>query len=95
VSEFIIEATITGPQATIGEFRSQFLDSFPVIKKDSPEEIIVTLSGGDLDPRPTLLNLSGEFPALTFSAVEYPADAEDKQAFHRWIAQDGDLESIR
>lgn len=61
MSGFIIETTITGPPATLGEFRTQFLGSFPVIEKDRPEEIIVTLSGGDLDPRPTLLNLSGEF----------------------------------
>jgi hypothetical protein len=91
VSEFIVETTITGPQATIGEFRAQFLDSFPVIEKDSPEEIIVTLSGGDLDPRPTLLNLSGEFPALTFAVVEYPAHPGKDQASHRWIAQDGEM----
>jgi hypothetical protein len=91
VSEFIIETTITGPQPTVGEFRSQFLGSFPVIKKDSPEEIIVTLSGGDLDPRPTLLNLSGEFPALTFSVVEYPADLGGDQTSHRWIVQDGEM----
>ena len=89
MSEFIIETTITGPQATIGEFRSQFLESFPVIQKDSSEEIIVTLSGGNLDPRPTLLNLSGEFPALTFSVVEYPAHLGDSQVLYRWIVQEG------
>ncbi|MDG2571160.1 hypothetical protein P7L87_26765 [Vibrio parahaemolyticus] len=89
--EFIIEATITGPQATIGEFRSQFLDSFPVIRKDTSEEIIVTLSGGDLDPRPTLLNQSGEFPSLTFSVAEYPAHLGEDQPSHRWIAQDGEM----
>jgi hypothetical protein len=86
VSEFIIETTITGPQATLGEFRSLFLDSFPVVRKDSSEEIIVTLSGGDLDPRPALLNLSGEFPSLTFSAVEYPAHLGEDQSSHRWTA---------
>ncbi|WP_162820273.1 hypothetical protein [Microvirga calopogonii] len=93
MAEFIIEATITGPQASIGEFRSQFLGSFPVIKKDSSEEIIVALSGGDQDPRPTLLNLSGEFPALTFSIVEYTADLGREQVSHRWIAQDGEAHS--
>ncbi|QRM34937.1 hypothetical protein [Microvirga sp. VF16] len=91
MSGFIIEATITGPQATLGEFRTQFLDSFPVIRKDSSEEIIVTLSGGDLDPRPTLLNLSGEFSALTFSVVEYAAHLGIDQASHCWIAQDGEM----
>ena len=73
MSDFIIETTIKRPKATIGKFRSQFLESFPFIQKDSPEEIIVTPSGGDLDPRPTLLNLSGEFPALTFAILEYSA----------------------
>lgn len=91
MSEFIIEATITGPQATLGEFRSQFLNSFPVVRKDSSDGIIVTLSGGNLDPRPTLLNLSGEFPALTFSVVEYPPDLGDDQTSHRWIVQDGEM----
>jgi hypothetical protein len=93
VSKFIIEATITGPQASIGEFRSQFLGSFPLIRKDSSEEIIVALSGGDQDPRPTLLNLSGEFPALTFSIVEYTADLGKERASHRWLAQDGEAHS--
>ncbi|WP_262029757.1 hypothetical protein [Microvirga sp. Mcv34] len=91
MSEFIIEAAITGPQATIGEFRSQFLDSFPDIRKDTSDEIIVTLSGGDLDPRPTLLNLSGEFPSLTFSVAEYGAHLSEDQPSHRWIAQDGEM----
>jgi hypothetical protein len=90
VSEFIIETTITGPQPTVSEFRSQFLDSFPVIKKDSPGEIIVTLSGGELDPRPILLNLSSEFPTLRFAIVEYAADLGEEQASYRWIAQDGE-----
>ena len=91
MSEFIIETTITGPQAALGEFRSQFLDLFPVIRKDSSDEIIVSLSGGDLDPRPTLLNLSGEFPALTFTVAEYPAHLGEDQPSHRWIAQDGEM----
>ena len=91
MSEFIIETTITGPQITLIEFRSQLLDSFPVVGKDSSEEIIVTLSGGNLDPRPTLLNLSGEFPALTFSVLEYPADLVDDETSHRWIVQDGEM----
>jgi hypothetical protein len=91
VSEFIIETTITGPHATLGEFRSQFLDSFPDIRKDSSEEIIVTLSGGHLDPRPALLNLSGEFPSLTFSVVEYATDLGKDLASHRWTAQDGEM----
>jgi hypothetical protein len=84
VSEFIVETTITGPQATIGEFRAQFLDSFPVIERDSPEEIIVTLSGGDLDPRPTLLNLSSQFPALTFAVVEWPHEYRGVELSHTW-----------
>ena len=91
VSEFIIETTITGPQATLGEFRSHFLNSFPVVRKDTSEEIIVSLSGGDVDPRPTLLNLSGEFPALTFAVVEYPAHPGKDQASHRWTARDGEM----
>jgi hypothetical protein len=91
VSEFIVKTTITGPQATIEGFRTQFLDSFAIVEKDDLEEIIVTLSGSDLDPRPTLLNLSCEFPALTFSVVEYAAHLGEQQASHRWIAQDGKL----
>lgn len=69
------------------------LGSFPVVRKDSSEEIIVALSGGDNDPRPTFLNLSGELPALTFSVVEYTADLGKEKASHRWIAQDGEARS--
>jgi hypothetical protein len=95
VSEFIIEATITGPQATIGEFRSQFLDSFPVIRKDSPGEIILTLSGGDLDPRPTLLSLSCEFPGLTFSVREFQNSEGENMLSDRWQIQDGEVSQLK
>jgi hypothetical protein len=88
--EFLIKTVINGPTADLDAFRSQYLDQFPRIEKNEPDEIITVLSGDRQDPRPTLLNLSGEFLALIFINTEYRADLGEAQASAVWILQNGE-----
>ncbi|MPR11949.1 hypothetical protein [Microvirga tunisiensis] len=88
--EFLIKTVISGPAVDLAAFRSHYLELFPRIEKNEPDEIIAVLSGDRQDPRPTLLNLSGEFPTLVFLNTEYRADLGEAQASSVWILQDGE-----
>ena len=92
--EFTIRITITGAADALAPFRQQFINSFPIVEKDSPTEIITVLSGGDLDPRPTLLSLSCDFPELTFAVREFLNYAGENMLSDQWKIQDGEVSRL-
>lgn len=89
--EFTIRTTITGTPDALAPFRQQFINLFPIVETDTPGEIVTILSGGNLDPRPTLLNLSVEFPTLTFSIAEHSGAIGEMILSNSWTLRDGSI----